>query len=184
MLCAIGLALLCENASASKFKQLLPVTDKILMLHFDDGYVEHYGLGQAGNDDRVVKSELLLIWAMRTASYTLSSADDPDYAMPLSPLKVGRKSKGKDFSSIYFSNYPYVLEHFIYLELPHPLKHGKTYHLQFPYLDQTRSDTTFVYDEFALRSETIHVNQIGYAPPAPVKYAYLSHWMGDLGPLS
>lgn len=178
------LTLLYGNASASKFQQLLPVTDKILMLHFDDGCVEHYGLGQAGNDDRVVKSELLLIWAMRTASYTLSSADDANYATPRSPLKVGRKSKAKDFSSNHASNYPSVLEHFIYLELPHPLQHGKTYHLQFPYLDFTRSDTTFVFDEYALRSETIHVNQIGYAPAAPAKYAYLSHWLGDLGPLS
>ena len=180
----VALALYCGNASASKFKQLLPVTDKILMLHFDDGYVQHYGLGQGGSDDQVIKSELLLIWAMRTASYTITSPSDPDYATPRSPLRVGRKSKGKDFSSIPSSNYPYVLEHFIYLELPYPLKRGKIYNLHFPYLDQTRGDTTFIYDEYAQRSETVHVNQTGYAPQAPVKYAYLSHWMGDLGALA
>ena len=126
MIIVILLTLYCGNASASKFKQLLPVMDKILMLHFDDGYVQHHGLGQGGNDDRVVKSELLLIWAMRTASYTISSTNDADYATPRSPFKVGRKSKGKDFSSIYNANYPYVLEHFIYLEMPYPLKRGKT----------------------------------------------------------
>ncbi|MDZ7268662.1 MAG: hypothetical protein ONB48_13070 [candidate division KSB1 bacterium] len=138
---ALALFLLSGNRSASQCKQLPPVTDKILMLHFADGHAEHYGHGQTGNDDRVVKSEPLLVWAMRTVSYTLSSTDDPNYATPRPPLKVGRKSRGGDFGLNAAQRYPGVLEHFIYLELPHPLRHGKTQRWQFPHWDCTPSAT-------------------------------------------
>jgi hypothetical protein len=43
---------------------------------------------------------------------------------------------------------------------------------------------SLLFDERRTRSETVHVNQIGYVPSAPQKLAYLSAWLGDMGPLS
>ena len=177
------LFLIYFNGNASDLVGIFPVTDHILMLHFDDGYVDHYGLGEDGNKDVLHNKPFSTFKGMNPESYTLSSPDDANYPQATNPSQVGRKSKGKDFTSNWAIGLQYVLEHFIYLELPHPLQHHQSYRLQMNRLAQNTNDTTFIFDEFRLHSETIHVNQIGYAPAAPQKFAYLSHWMGDLGPL-
>lgn len=168
----------------SQLVDILPVCDRIVLLHFNDGYVEHYGLGGNGNQDRIVRNVLSKRLAMMSESYTILSADDADYHSPQHPDTVGRKSKGKDFTSNWGQGLPYVSEHFVYLVLPHPIKEGHCYEFQLDRrLAQNGESFNFCFDISKVRSETIHVNQIGYAPAAPQKYAYLSHWMGDLGPL-
>ena len=167
---------------ASDLIEIAPATDQILMLHFDDGYVEHHGLGQGDNDDVIHRSPLPLSRARKAETYSISSSDDPNYASPTEPLQIGRKSKGKDFTRNW-PDLPFVSEHFIYLKLPSALQNGKTYSITFDRLAQNGNEWTFVFDDKKLRSETVHVNQIGYAPEAPDKFAYLSHWMGDLGPI-
>ncbi|MBN1998240.1 hypothetical protein JW935_11845 [candidate division KSB1 bacterium] len=78
------------------------------------------------------------------------------------PLAVGRKSKGKDFTSSWGQGLPHVKEHWIYLKLPFPLQSGKSYSLELNYpLAQNATKWDFIYDEKYTRSETIHVNQTG-----------------------
>ena len=167
---------------ASDLIEITPVTNQILLLHFDDGYVEHHGLGEDGNSDVVHQKPFSTYKGENRESYSISSADDANYAEAQHPTQVGRKSKGKDFTINYGQGTPYVMEHFIYLKLPFPMQEAHSYNIHLDRLAQNGDDFSFRFDIPLVRSETIHVNQIGYAPQAPVKLAYLSHWMGDLGP--
>lgn len=168
-------------AWSSDVVEISPITENILLIHFDDGYVEHHG--QQDNADILHRSSLSLAKSAKPQSYSLTSLDDPNYSGAVQPVAVGRKSKGKDFTRNW-PDLPWVSEHYIYLQLPTPLQQGKTYTMKLDNLAKNSNDWTFVYDVFSLRSETMHVNQIGYAPAAPLKLAYLSQWMGDLGPLA
>lgn len=167
-----------------------PVTDKILMIHFDEGDAFHHKRGQPRADEYVVVTPLNIGVAMAKDSYSLQSNDDPNYLTPLHPQDVGRKSKPTEFA-IMCQQYnngcintdpDHVKEHWLYLFLPHALVDGKTYTL---FLDELLHDTeiAFTFDSYALHSETVHVNNIGYSAYAPAKYAYLYHWMGDKGGL-
>ncbi len=178
-----------HQASASDLTEVLPLTDRILVLHFDDGKVLYHGYHQTDSSDKAIQSKLAVDEAVRGSSYLISSSDDPAYSADISPVRVGRKSKGKAFSRNckwdgQRCNNDYVLEHWIYLELPDPLLRGKSYTLKTGILAANGKEWHLTYDEFALRSPALHVNQVGYAPTAGMKFGYVSHWMGDLGPLS
>ncbi|GAB4418312.1 MAG: hypothetical protein OHK0039_29590 [Bacteroidia bacterium] len=165
--------------------RILPVTDEILMLHFDEGHLDYQGYAQDRFGGIKLYYNLLdLAQAAQTASYQISSPDDPFYQTPRTPLALGRKSKGAEFNNLYDTGEPtHLSEHFIYLALPSPLLRGHTYTVVLGSLADNLDTYTFRFDERSLRSETVHVNQAGFTPGSP-KYAYLSHWMGDfqLGP--
>ena len=63
------------------------------------------------------------------------------------------------------------------------MQDGKNYVINFGNLAFNKIADSLVFDVNKVRSEAIHVNQAGYHPNAARKYAYISHWMGDLGPL-
>lgn len=178
----ILLLFIFQYSSASDLVEILPVTNNILMLHFDDGDVDHFGLGGGDNDDVMHRRLLSMTRAMNLSSYAISSSDDANYTDVTVPSSIGRKSKGKDFTRNW-PDLPHVSEHFIYLQLPHALQNGKSYTLALDKVAQNGEQWTFVFNDKTMRSETVHVNQIGYAPASPQKFAYLSHWMGDMGPL-
>lgn len=172
--------------------EVLPLTDRVVMLHFDEGFVEHHRRGTARSDERVVAAPLDAAAASRPRSYTVSSTDDPAYARPRPPVRVGRKSKGTDFA--WFADRwegghavndrpDHAREHWIYLELPEPLRRGKDYSVTTGRLASNGRAWTFRLDESRVRSEAVHINLIGYVPSAPRKFAYVSQWMGDLGSL-
>ena len=179
--CIPLIAVLSNLSLASDLIEISPVTDQILMLHFDDGYVEHHGPGEDGNSDAVFKKAFSIRKGENHESYTITSPDDANYTDARHPERIGRKSKGEDFTINYARGKPYVMEHYIYLVLPFPMKESFSYNIQLDGLAQNGDDFTFRFNTSGVRSETIHVNQIGYAPQAPVKLAYLSHWAGDLG---
>ncbi len=167
--------------SASDFVRMSPVTDRILMLHFDDGHLDYMGKDQNRFDHiKVYYKALNLTNATKKTSYQLSSADDAQYNNAVQPINLGRKSKGVEFNNIYQgpAEPDAIREHYIYLEFPHALQSGKTYTIDFSGLADNRKKYTFRFDEKSLQSETIHVNQLGFTPTSK-KYAYVSHWMGD-----
>lgn len=159
------------------------VTDSIIMLHFVDGHVDHYGLGESKSDDIIFNSPLDIVKASSTLNYAIISQDDENYLEALHPQEIGRKSKGIDFSGNASEGFPIVQEHFIYLILPHSIKQNKKYTIILQDLASNTDTIKFSYNYKNLISETFHVNQLGYVTDAPVKYAYLSDWMGDIGPL-
>ena len=188
---AIALATGVASALASEVKDVLPLTESIVLVHFDDGYVVHHKKGQKRSDERVVVQPLDVAKAQDPASYTVSSSDDASFGTA-KPLRVSRKTKGTDFAWFVdawidgraVNNRPdHAKEHWIYLHLPRPMAEGKTYVVRAPGLASNGSSWTVRYDAAKLRSEAVHVNIVGYSTQAPRKYGYLSHWLGDGGPL-
>jgi len=172
------------NLSASDITEVLPLTNKIIWIHFDDGSVTY--------PNTLSVQRLNTVSAADPSSWSLSSTDDADFLSVRNPGQVGRKSKGTEFmktleiwggSSFNPTTKPWASEHDIYLVLDKTLKSGKTYKLSTGSLATNGSEWTFTYDETQLRSEAVHVNTIGYATDAP-KYGYIYQWMGDLGGLS
>lgn len=173
-----------SGAFASNIVEALPLTDRVILLHFDDGYVDY--------PNTLVVDRLSLAAAGDVGSYTIFSSDDPNFGGGVPPLSIGRKTKGTEFirnppwhfgqGAFDPTGKPWASEHWLYLELPHPLQPGLTYTVHTGELAANGSEWTFTFDEKALRSEAVHVNTIGYAADAP-KYGYLYQWMGDMGSL-
>lgn len=181
-----------QVAWGSDLVEVLPLTDRVLMLHFDDGHVEHHKLGRPRHEESVVVDPLDVEVASRPQNYQIISADDPAYRTAKQPVRVGRKSKGTDFA--WFADKwvngravnerpDHAKEHWVYLVLPSPLQRGPTYRVETGSLARNGTSWTLVFDEREARSEAVHVNLLGYVPGAPAKYAYVSHWLGDLGGL-
>jgi len=133
----IAISILCllsfhPLAGASDIKSISVLTDKILVVHFSDGYIEYHGYHQKGDDDKTIKDELDLVASSVLTNYSITSIDDPNYNKAVSPLRIGRKSKPSGMSMKCIPDdkgrcmSDYVLEHFIYLFLEKPLQPGKT----------------------------------------------------------
>src|SRR5215472_8308773 len=95
MIALLGAAV---RAFASDLVDVQPLTDRILMLHFKDGYVQHHLRGHPRTDERVIVDPLDVEAAVRPDSYRIECADDPAYRVPKSPARVSRKAKGTDFA--------------------------------------------------------------------------------------
>ena len=183
--------LLSGRAFASELVEVLPLTDQILMVHFDDGSVTLAALGQDTHADEVSVAPLDRTAASSTASYRISSADDPAYATAKAPTAVGRKSKGTEYANhcdtwtnaCVNTSPDRALEHWIYLVLPSRLVRGRTYQLDTGSLATNTKTTTITFDETRLRSEAVHVNIVAYAAQAPQRFGYVYHWLGDRGGL-
>lgn len=187
---ALAAALWCATGPApgSDLISAEALTDRVILLHFDDGKVEYHGYHQADGDDRTVSDPLSVEAAGRASSYVVRSIADPAFELGVQPESVGRKSKGMDWSRKCLWNgtrcdNDVVFEHWIYLMLPGPMTRGAKYAVEMPGIGSNRPAAAFAFDEYAERSEAVHVNHLGYLPDAAGKYAYVSQWMGDAGPL-
>jgi len=112
------------------------------------------------------------------SAYSVTSPDDTRYARPLPPAQVARS-----FVSLGGGRVPGGHEvdyaHYAILALPHPLQPGAAYEIEVA----DRGSVRFRYDELALVSRALKVNQAGYLPAAGPKRAYLGGFAGGLGPL-
>lgn len=169
---------------ATRIVSVRPLTNRILVVHFDDGFVEYPGYGESRNNTRITDNPLDTEAAVRRELYTLTSSDDEHYRLKKHPVVAGRKSKPTEFTRIWPPIQPVVFDHWIYLELPEPMQRGKNYTLDVQVSVEGENSFTFEYDEFTQRSDAIHVNQVGYIRGRARKVAYISHWMGDMGPLN
>ncbi len=188
----MSLAPRANAAAAPEMVEVLPLCDRVLMLHFDEGHVVHHRRGTPRSDEQVIASPLDIAAASRPTTYRVRSADDPAYKIARPPVTVGRKSKGTDFAwfvdrwengHAVNTRPDHAKEHWLYLELPAPLRLGKTYTVSTSALAANGREWTFVFSPAKMRSEAVHVNVLGYVPAAPRKYAYIYHWMGDRGSL-
>jgi len=175
--------LIARGAAASDLVEICPVTDTLLQFHFVDGHAVIVPLAGSGSD-RIDEHPLDLNRAMDPATWRIASEDDPRYATPAKPRQVGRKSKGRDFIAATVPAYhqQWTNEHWVYLCLPDPLRRGATYTITAKPLGMP--DQTVRFEPTATRSEAVHVTQIGMAAEAGAKYAYVSAWLGTLGPCS
>jgi len=183
--------LLANQALATEIVSVSALTDRILLLEFDDGYVELPGYGGSRDASKVIAEPLDTEAAVNKAFYTIESRTDSHYSIKQHPIRVGRKSKPTEVTRNWPPVQDVVYTHWIYLELPEPMKRGVEYTISTQVKVKGKSKHTFLFDEYGNRSEAIRVNQVGYKKGSdkkpgyqPKKYAYVSHWMGDLGPLS
>lgn len=173
------------SAMGSDLIEVLPVTNKIVRLTFDDGYIAKRGTGA----DQPAKWPLNMDDALLLKSYQIISSDDKNFKDGFYPVNIGRKSKIHDISDNCNWNgskciNPYIQFHFIYLELPQPMVNGSKYTLKVANLADNVNEWPFVFDDKKSRSVAVHTNQLGYSPLGKKRYAYVSQWMGDLGPLN
>ena len=192
LLVTLALAGAAPMARASEVLDVSPITDRIVLLRFQDGAVIHHKRGQKRSEESVVGTPLDTGAAAKPAAYKLQSGDDPIYRAGLAPTAVGRKSKGTDFAWItdrwtdgrVENDRPdHVDEHWVYLFLPKPMKPGAAYSVSTGDLATNGRVFRFVFDPRKTRSEAVHANTIGYVPTAPAKFAYLYQWAGDKGGL-
>ncbi len=188
----LGFVIFPLQIIASDLVDVQTITDRILVLHFDDGIVKY---NELSGTEEVLVNDLDTEMAVKPAMYYLTSRQDQRFAKPVLPLAAGRKSKAMEISnncnwvtspydpSKNICDNDYASEHWIYLELPYSLQQGKEYTLWIGDLADNLDKINFVFDVFTMQSPTIHVNNLGYDPDAPAKYAYAGHWMGDMGPL-
>src|SRR5512137_516204 len=71
---------------AATVLEVLPLTDRIVLVHFDEGRVVHSQLGQPWGQETVQVSLLDVTAASRTNSYQITSTNDPVYASALRPV--------------------------------------------------------------------------------------------------
>ncbi len=90
----ILLVFCCWSACATELVEVLPLTDRILLLHFNEGHVIHHQRGQSRSDEKVVISPLDTGAASKPSTYAVKSPDDDHYQSPQAPVQVDRKSKG------------------------------------------------------------------------------------------
>jgi endoglucanase len=180
------LLLLQATAYSSDIKEVITLSSKVLLVHFDDGYAVHHQLGQSRNNESIVDNPLNISNASSTASYTLLSTDDVFYTTARNPDSIGRKTKPTEFTlpNYYPQAKDYVQEHWIFLFLPKALESGKTYILTTGSLAANGNSFAFTFNETTARSEAVHVNMIGYSALAAKKYGYLYYWLGDKGSMN
>lgn len=163
------------STKAADLVGVYPVTNQILMVEFNEGHVDYSIFGNEGANI-VYYSALDTVRADDKGNYGIVSQDDVNFLDARQPNTLGRKTKAYEFNRT-SGNPPYILRHFIYINLPYTLVNGKSYSLRLNNLADNTNIFTFVYDDKQLFSPTIHVNQVGFGTNH-VKYAYLSQWMG------
>jgi len=134
--------------------------------------------------ERLVGKHLDTGVADRTTSYRISSQGDNNYSKGVNPAKVSRKSKPTGWTDTSWQigkSQTYTAKHYLYLKLPFPLKAGQTYLISAPDLNLNHSSFYYVHDPVTVRSEAVHVSQIGFRSDDPDKNAFLSLWMGNGG---
>ncbi len=190
---------LLSSLSAQETIDVRPLTDRVLMVHIDEGYVQHAVAGQVRKQATAFVNPVNVNLATQPNQYQLSSPTDPAYTAAKSPTSLNRKSKPTDFAplcEVYevqpfygvigcANNSPdHVMEHWIYLRLAQALQGGQTYRLTMSAgVIGGQREIEFVFDEQQLRSDAIHVNNIAYSTAAELKYGYVYHWLGDGGSL-
>ena len=186
----IGLLLLTATPVAATKVIGLKVIDKdYLMVHFRDGEV-HYrdnGTGTSaylghsfaeGDDTLLVFGERLKVGeAQKTSLWRISSADDKTFSAT-QPLNVWRKSKPMNTDNTLKSE----LDHWLFLQLPQPMKQGRTYTVTIPKgIGADKESVTVCFDIWNAQSEAVHVNIMGYSPAEALHAADLYQWLGDGG---
>ncbi|MGB2820236.1 MAG: glycoside hydrolase family 9 protein [Phycisphaerae bacterium] len=112
------------------------------------------------------------------AFFTIASRDDPAYAAPRHPSRATRVlvslggTRVRGGHGIHYA-------HYSYLRMPSPLVSGRRYTIVLA----NGKKVAFLYDEMRTVSRAIKVNQVGYLPDAPRKYAYLGCHLYEHGPM-
>ncbi|MEN1785348.1 MAG: hypothetical protein AAGF77_09435, partial [Bacteroidota bacterium] len=166
---------------ASDIIEIVPITETIVLLHFDDGSVDHADYLESKCAETFVNIPLDTTAVLQPNVFTISSIDDGAFGT-FSPSIISRKSKIMDLARPFCSDRADIYDHWVYLHLPSGKKfsRNKNYTVSWSSstLNTSVSFATFEFDEFNVYSDAVHVNQIGMNSSASKKYGYLSAWLG------
>ncbi|MFM2387597.1 MAG: hypothetical protein RL660_2354 [Bacteroidota bacterium] len=187
------------KAQALIVKEITPLTNQIILVKVQDGVPKYHSYGQPYTQDSILGDALVQADALNASNFSISSSNDVFYASAQVPDSIGLKSKGQffiercdgwgylpafnDIGCENIGSRDYASIHCIYIFLPQAMQLNKTYTINFSNLPGL-SSTTFTYDYKVLRSDAVHVNQIGYDANSEAKYGYVYSWMGNKGPLN
>lgn len=189
-LAAVLAAVICpQTLSATRLVGVKTIDKDYIMVHFRDGEVRYRDNGTGpsaylghtfveGDDTLLVFGQRLDPEAAGTAGdWIISSKDDKSFGRQAA-VAAWRKSKPMNTDNTLTSE----LDHWIFLQLPKPMKQGARYTVNIPKgvnADKTEAEVKF--DIWSSVSEAVHVNIIGYSPEEEVKAADLYLWLGDGG---
>lgn len=108
------------------------------------------------------------------ARYTVTR-EDTGAVVPV--IAVYRKSTPHNSRVIGVDNHEMIMDHSLFLAFAEPLAIGVTYAIVFT--DPALTATSITINPASLRSEAVHVNQVGFRPTDPSKIALLSFWLGN-----
>jgi endoglucanase len=128
--------------------------------------------------EHVVGDPLLDFLADDPETYQIECQQDPNYVKPVQPTHVYRKSQPMHWAQ---GSSEVASHHTLYLQLSQPFQSGKEYTIRFPRLNTRSEEAKLTWKPASVRSDSIHVNQIGYRPDDPSKKAFVSCWMGTGG---
>jgi endoglucanase len=129
--------------------------------------------------DRLVGDPLDTVVTDQAESYRIAAAGDEQ---GVRPQAVFRKSKPVDCTRAP-ARETSAMEHTVFLKLADSLATGRRYTIHFRPGLLAEESVSFDFEPSRLRSEAIHVQQIGFRPDDPGKLAFLSCWMGNGGGL-
>lgn len=173
------------------------LTNDIILIHFDEGYIQHATNGQTNDQAQVFRNQLNTSQII-TSNFSISSTSDANYSTGVNPSNVYRKTKPMDYADFcetwqfipYYgvfgcvNNEDHIDEHWIYLKLSTPLIEGNTYSINFT---NSAFPTALTYNlDYSTNtniSQAIHINNTGYSTNAPEKFGYIYQWIGDGGAL-
>ena len=114
--------------------------------------------------------------------FSITSADDPAYAESTQPAQaiswvqpLGDRLEKPD--APLRNCREHQVGHYAFLKLPTPMKDGATYRL----VQKDGREARLTYRADETRIAGFKLNQIGYHPAAPRKYAYLGGWIPTVG---
>ena len=183
-------AFICpQRLDATKLIGIKTIDKDYIMVHFRDGEVRYrddatgpsayLGHSFAEGDDTlfVFGSRLDPEAAGIPAGWVITSKDDKSYGRQ-NPVAAWRKSKPMNTDHTLTSE----LDHWIFLQLPKPMKQGSTYTVSIPAgIGADAASAEVKFDIWTSMSEAVHVNIIGYSPKEETKAADLYFWLGEGG---
>ncbi|HBC87822.1 MAG TPA: hypothetical protein DCZ94_12780 [Lentisphaeria bacterium] len=163
-----------------KFKDGVVKRAKVVRNGKELGYLQGKDLDWLFPYESYEGDPLLDFVADLAPNYTVSSKDDPAFAAGVKPAFVYRKSIPTNWQLTGGLIFP--MRHTMYLKLPAKIQPGKEYVIstELP-LNVKNPTVAFKADLQNVRSETVHVNQIGYRPDDTAKQGFLSVWLGTGG---
>ena len=189
-----------NTSKATKLVEILPVDNRCLVLHFQDGAVEYnwddtisgscngwdyfhtekWSLCPDKDQYIAFGNPLNVELVKQPGSFRILSMDDENYSENGTvPISVFRKSKVWEAA---IDERKPAMHHWIYLELPFPMQTGKTYTLKIDGKTNSGEELKlFTFDELNQESPAIKISNIGYEAGAAFKSADLYLWMGDGG---
>ena len=189
-LAAVLAAVICpQTLSATRLVGVKTIDKDYIMVHFRDGEVRYRDNGTGpsaylghtfveGDDTLLVFGQRLDPEAAGTAGdWIISSKDDKSFGRQAA-VAAWRKSKPMNTDNTLTSE----LDHWIFLQLPKPMKQGARYTVSIPKgVNADKTEAEVIFDIWSSVSEAVHVNIIGYSPEEEVKAADLYLWLGDGG---